>query len=253
MREAEQWQPSKFVFRGGTLRASSDSDEVAITARLIADLTARWYGSVIPDHVRGRVLDLGCGNVPFYEAYRDLADSVTCVDWEGSLHGRRHIDLYCDLTQPLPFAGDSFETIILSDVLEHLPEPEKCWLEMNRLLTPGGKVLLNVPFSYRLHEEPHDFYRYTRFALERFAHQSGFEVVRLEPVGGLVECFVSLMSEVLISARLPLLAKAAQRACTPFSRSKRGAALALKTGEWQPLGYGMVVNKAELNTTPGLA
>jgi SAM-dependent methyltransferase len=67
-----------------------------------------------------------------------------CVDWSNSLHGNDFLDAECDLTKDLPFADASFDSILLSDVLEHIPTPERLWREMARLLKPEGKLLLFV-------------------------------------------------------------------------------------------------------------
>ena len=68
-------------------------------------------------------MDLGCGTVPLYEAYRALVSAITCVDWGESRHGAGYRDFDCDLNEPLPFADASFDTAVLSDVLEHVRAP----------------------------------------------------------------------------------------------------------------------------------
>lgn len=239
MRDLAGWTPSKFEFRRGQLRATRNRDELAVSSRLIADLVARWYGTVLPAHATGRLLDLGCGKVPLFEAYRQTTESVTCVDWRDG----PHIDQACDLTAPLPLPSASFDTIILSDVLEHLPEPALLWAEMARLLTPGGKVLLNVPFFYQIHEEPHDYYRYTRFALARFAETNGFQIVSLEVVGGGVEVLSDLIGKLLKFCRMPPLSALSQIVAIAYSRTSIARSLAVKTGERIPLGYGMIAKR----------
>ena len=63
--------------------------------------------------------------------------------------------------------------------------PTGCGLvQFHRLLRPGGKVLLTTPMYWPSHEEPYDFYRYPHFGLRRLARESGFEVVKLLPRGG---------------------------------------------------------------------
>ena len=176
MRHADRWIESKYVLRRGRLRASRDTAVVGIGSRLITDRIASLYDQHLPHCARGRLIDLGCGRVPLYGAYRRLVDDVTCVDWPQSVHTGVHLDLQADLSQPLPYADASFDTIILSDVLEHVPTPDALWSEMARLLAPGGQVLLNTPFLYGVHEAPHDYGRYTEYALRRFALQAGLEV-----------------------------------------------------------------------------
>ena len=153
--------------------ASHDAAMLGIGSRLVADRVAACYGEYLPRHARGRLADLGCGSVPLYGSYRTLVSSVTCVDWAHSPHARRHINVEADLGAVLPFADASFDTLILSDVLEHVAEPERLWREMARLLAPGGHAFVNVPFLYGIHEAPHDYYRYTEFALRRLAERAG--------------------------------------------------------------------------------
>jgi SAM-dependent methyltransferase len=243
MRNSSNWQPTKFVRKNGRLRASSDRSHLGVGSRLIADLVAEAYDQAIKAHVTGRLLDMGCGNAPFYESYGPFTTDIQCIDWANSLHGAEYLDKSCDLTGAIPYPDGSFETIILSDVLEHLPEPMNCWREMHRLLTSGGKVLLNVPFYYQLHEEPHDYYRYTEFALRRFAENSGFEVLELEPVGGAVEVLADVSAKLLAFAKLPAGSRAIQYLAWKFSRTRIGKRVVQRTSTRFPLGYFMIARK----------
>ena len=243
MQNASSWQPSKYVVRAGRLRAASDRAELSPGSRLVADLVAAEYDRALKQHAHGRLLDMGCGKVPLYEAYRTQVTQIECIDWGNSLHESGYLDKVCDLGGTIPYADASFDTIILSDVLEHLPEPMICWREMSRLLSPGGKVILNVPFYYPLHEEPHDFYRYTEFALRRFAEATEFEVVELKPVGGALEILADLTSKLLASAKLGAPAVGLQSLAARFSRSSLGKHAMSKTAGRFPLGYFMVAQK----------
>lgn len=186
---------------------------------------------------------MGCGKAPLFGAYRQFTTDVQCIDWVNSLHGSDYLDKTCDLTGTIPYPDGSFDTILLSDVLEHLPEPMNCWREMNRLLAPGGKVLLNVPFYYQVHEEPHDYYRYTEFALRRFAESSGFEVVRLEAIGGAVEVLADVVAKLLVHGKLPSAARAIQYLAWNFSRSGIGSRILRRASKRFPLGYFMIAQK----------
>jgi SAM-dependent methyltransferase len=241
MRNVETWQPSKFVSRRGKLTASRDRKQVRLGSRLMVCLIADRYQDALPKHARGRLLDLGCGAVPLYGSYRDHVSAVTCVDWAGSMHSNRHVDRECDLSGPLPFAAASFDTILLSDVLEHLPDPELCWSEAARLLAPSGKLILNVPFYYQVHEEPYDYFRYTEFALRRFAEQAGFEIVELEPIGGAPEILADIAAKLLAKTRFGSGPAAALQALTRrFVRTTFGARISRQTSFRFPFGYFMV-------------
>ena len=108
MRNVEAWSPSKFVIERGRVRASSNSSEVNPASRLVSNLVAGCYQTHLKDHCCGRLLDLGCGKVPFYELYRQYVSETICVDWSNSLHGTNYLDAECDLTKDLPFADASF-------------------------------------------------------------------------------------------------------------------------------------------------
>ncbi len=69
MKNKNLWSPSKYIFRNGRLIASRNSKEVSISSRLIADIVAQNYEMIIKNHVKGRLIDLGCGKVPLYQAY----------------------------------------------------------------------------------------------------------------------------------------------------------------------------------------
>lgn len=248
MQNIESWKPSKFVRRGGRLRASRDRTHLSKGSRLVTDLVAQFYDGAFARHARGRLLDMGCGAVPLYEAYRDHVSETTCIDWGESLHGGAHLDRECDLTQPIPFPDASFDTILLSDVLEHLPDPQLFWAEASRLLAPGGKLILNVPFYYPVHEAPHDYYRYTAFALRRFAGQAGLSVVELEPIGGAPEILADLLAKLLTGVRLGWGASAVQAMARGLGRTRVGARLSRKTGDRFPFGYVMVAEKPAIGS-----
>jgi SAM-dependent methyltransferase len=231
MKNIERWRASKFVRSRGRLRGS----------RLITDLVTALYERHLRAHARGRLLDLGCGKVPLYEAYAPFASEVTCVDWcDGE-----HIDLVCDLAQPLPFANDRFDTIILSDVLEHIAEPALLWREMTRVLAPRGRIIMNVPFYYSVHAHPHDYYRYTCFALERFVALNRTELVLLVPVGGIAEIMADLLAKAL--SKLPLLgspmAMPTQFVAGAFHRTRLGARVARASSRHFPFGYFMIAQR----------
>ena len=241
MKNRAQWQPTKFVMHRGRLRGSRDPGELGVGSRLISDLVAARYQAHLPAHAHGALLDLGCGKVPLFAAYAPYVGDVICVDWSPG----EYIDLPCDLTQPLPFGADRFDTIILSDVLEHLPEPELLWREITRVLRPGGAIIMNVPFYYSVHAHPHDYYRYTNFALERFVKLNGLTLILLEPVGGLVEIVADLFAKAF--SKLPLigppLAMLTQFVVGAFGRTRLGAKVARVSSRHFPFGYFMIAQR----------
>jgi SAM-dependent methyltransferase len=134
----------------------------------------------------GRIIDLGCGDMPF----RDLAGAQATV-YHGLDRFPRSSDVtFCgDIQDMGMLADESYDAAICLDVLEHVPDPCRALRETSRILAPGGLLILSVPHLSRLHDEPHDYYRYTRHGLRYLLESQGFIVVRIEKRGGLF-CFL---------------------------------------------------------------
>jgi SAM-dependent methyltransferase len=247
MNNRNSWKPSKYVYKKGKLIASRDPSQVSIGSRLMVDLVAAIYDRNLRRHAKGKLLDLGCGGVPLYLAYNDFITENVCVDWGNTLHDNAHLDFECDLTQALPFRDGEFNTIILSDVLEHIPRPEYLWEEMSRILAIDGKIILNVPFYYWLHESPHDYYRYTEFALRRFVEYSGLRLDQIDAIGGAPEIMCDIFAKTVL--RVPgvgrLLAMLAQWFTLIFVRTRLGRRISETTREAFPFGYFLVAAKPE--------
>ncbi|MCK5131411.1 MAG: class I SAM-dependent methyltransferase [Candidatus Sabulitectum sp.] len=245
MQSADIWKPGKYVYRNNRLAASRDPEEVCVGSRLITDLIAKFYDENLRKYAKGRLLDLGCGKVPLYSAYKDCVTDNTCVDWGNSLHRNKHLDHECDLTKPLPFKDGEYDTVILSDVLEHMPRPELLMKEISRVMSPDGILLMNVPFYYWIHEEPHDFYRYTEFALRYLSETSGMEVIVLTPTGGAPEIMTDIYAKNIL--RIPLVGKPlaviAQWFAALMIHTSLCAKISRATAGKFPLGYFMVAKK----------
>jgi SAM-dependent methyltransferase len=122
----------------------------------------------------GVVLDIGAGEMevkkylPSGCEYLGLDYYVTAKDWYRTRPG-----VFGD-GQRLPIASNSIDTVLLLDVLEHLPRPDDCIAEAHRVLRSGGKLIIRVPFLYPLHDEPYDFQRWTCHGLKALAARHHF-------------------------------------------------------------------------------
>jgi SAM-dependent methyltransferase len=85
----------------------------------------------------------------------------------------------------LPFEDGSFDTVLSIQVLEHTPHPRQLVSEMARVLKKDGTLILAAPFSFRLHEEPHDYFRYSPHGLRELCSEAGLAIGHLEQVGSL--------------------------------------------------------------------
>lgn len=135
----------------------------------------------------GRLLDVGCGQMPYkkYILENSKINEYVGLDIETAL-------LYDTLIQPdirwdgitLPFENDKFDTILMTEVLEHTPFPNAILKEAFRVLKNEGIIFFTVPFLWPLHEVPNDEYRFTPFALERILKEAGFSDIKIKATGG---------------------------------------------------------------------
>ncbi len=128
-----------------------------------------------------RLLDLGCGNKPYKEWYAPLTESsIGCDAIQSS---ENVVDTIC-LASELPYQNESFDTVFSTQVLEHVFEQQQMINEAARVLKKNGYIILSVPFTWELHEEPYDFFRLTRHGLKEMFEKTGFEIEYIKANGG---------------------------------------------------------------------
>lgn len=132
--------------------------------------------------IRGRTLDIGCGEKP----YRRLFPSAKPYWGTETSHTfvRRSGADVTALGEALPFADGIFEGIVCTEVLEHVPDPSAFLAEVFRVAAPGAVVLLTTPQTWGLHEEPYDFYRYTKYGLYHLFTRTGLQILDVSPTTG---------------------------------------------------------------------
>jgi SAM-dependent methyltransferase len=137
---------------------------------------ARRYAS-------GRLLDIGCGTKPWRGVFAPHVLEHIGVDHEQTLHGLESVDIVSD-AYAVPLPDGTADAILLTEVLEHLERPGDALAECRRLLRPKGHLIATAPFSWPLHEEPRDFFRYSPYGLRHLCEQAGLEVVELRALSG---------------------------------------------------------------------
>jgi SAM-dependent methyltransferase len=150
------------------------SDHAFITTHLIE----RGIAGLAP-RLKGEMLDVGCGRQP-YRAYFGHLKRIVACDFDGA---RGQVDFTCP-AHAIPVSAGSFDAVLCTEVLEHVPDPLAVWREFYRVLRPGGFVLLTAPSYWPAHELPYDFYRYPEHGLRYLAATAGFEIKELWPRGG---------------------------------------------------------------------
>jgi SAM-dependent methyltransferase len=129
-------------------------------------------------NLKGVVVDLGCGSMP----YRDDIVALDCeyigVDWPNSSHGVAP-DISSDLNAGVDLPDASADAVMSVSVLEHLHNPKTMLMESWRILKPGGLLFIQVPFQWHVHEAPFDYYRFTHHGLEKLLAEAGFEDIEV--------------------------------------------------------------------------
>lgn len=136
----------------------------------------------VPRYLSGRVLDDGCGFAPYQEIINRYSKELILLD---HIISHPEIDVCSDVRR-LPFLDNNFDCVLSFQVLEHVANPFEAIQEISRTLKPGGILLLSVPHLSRLHEIPHDYFRYTEYGLRELARCADLEVLELKPTGGIV-------------------------------------------------------------------
>jgi len=153
------------------------------------------------EHAHGRMLDVGCGQKQYEFIFKNNVESYTGLDLPGTELKNGKADVFGDV-QDLSFEPNSFDTILCTQVLEHVPDPKKAIEEMSRVLKPGGVLLLTVPMVDVLHELPHDYYRYTEFGLKYMLETAGLNIVHLRRMGNLWRVIGFLLTNSIFNSSL---------------------------------------------------
>lgn len=141
----------------------------------------RELNNAISNHAKGRVLDVGCGNKPYAKFFQGkCSEYIGCDIVQSSLNV---VDVICEATN-IPLKDSSFDTIFCTQVIEHVDDHNKLLSEMFRLLKPNGYVILSGPMYWHLHEEPHDYFRFTKYGFKFAFEKQGFNAVEIIPNGG---------------------------------------------------------------------
>ena len=163
---------------------------ITFPAYLVRNRLLKGISKYAPE-LKGDLLDFGCGSKPYKSLF--TVNSYTGVDIEnpGHSHDNEQIDFYYDGSK-LPFEDNRFDAVFTTEVFEHVFNLPDILPDINRVMKPGGYILITCPFAICEHEQPTDFARYSSFGLTSLLQKNGFEIVQFEKLGNSVETVTQL-------------------------------------------------------------
>lgn len=130
---------------------------------------------------KGRLLDIGCGNKPYEKMFDGkISEYVGCDIVQSS---NQRAEIICPATQ-IPADDATFDTVLCTQVIEHVADHRALLHEAFRLLRSDGVLILSGPMYWPLHEEPYDFFRFTQYGFRTLLESVGFTVLSIASNGG---------------------------------------------------------------------
>jgi SAM-dependent methyltransferase len=195
--------------------------------------------------LRGRLLEVGCGAAPYRPFLAPRVERYVASDralYPGD------VDVVTDGGQ-LGFRDESFDSVLCTQVLEHVPDALRVLSEVRRVLRPGGLALITVPLNSGLHMIPDDYFRFTEYGLRVLCERAGLEAEVIAERGGRIAAAAQAILLVFEIDRMPSrhpVAAMARRAIGLLSWVIRRWALTLDhrfPKEGNPLGYTVLARR----------
>jgi SAM-dependent methyltransferase len=149
------------------------------------------FAASVPANVK--ILDAGAGLKPYERFFQhcdyDSCDFANCDKFYGNIDDGRRDNIagrhtyICPLDH-IPVPDNTYDFVLCTEVLEHVPSPSAVLREMFRVLKKSGTLFVTVPQGYGIHGEPYNFFYFTRFGLDLVLKKAGFEVIQIQERGG---------------------------------------------------------------------
>lgn len=164
---------------------------------------------LLSKYVQGNVLDVGCGQKPYESLFTNATKYIGLELNTPENRKNKKADFFYDGIN-FPFEKESFDSIIVNQVLEHVFNPEVFLDNINNVLKVNGTLLLTVPFVWDEHEQPYDYARYSSFGLAHLLENNGFEIIEhcksvktIAVVFQLINCYIhKLVNSFHISVKI---------------------------------------------------
>ncbi|MER8841279.1 class I SAM-dependent methyltransferase [Mesorhizobium sp. M0913] len=161
-------------------------DQLRLGAEFMRNSSRTWlrraneeFAATVP--IGSRVLDAGAGDQPYRHLFAHCEYEAADFELVDKVYAKS--TYVCNLEE-IPVEDARFDIIIFNQVMEHLIHPMLVLHELRRVLKPGGRMICSAPLFYEEHEQPYDFYRYTKFAWRAMMNEAGFDLLSVEWLEG---------------------------------------------------------------------
>jgi SAM-dependent methyltransferase len=137
--------------------------------------------------ISGKVLDIGCGNKPYKNIFKNIKKYIGTNSeayYKNSLQKINEHDIIVEDGTELPVADKSYDAVLNFQVLPVFENPNDFYKEVYRVLKPEGYFLLTTDFLYPIWNAPYNFWRTTKFGLQKLAEWNHFKIIYIESFGG---------------------------------------------------------------------
>lgn len=201
------------IERPGSADVASASHHYIVLSQL-----NRWLHDNAVPYSRGVLLDFGCGGQPYRALFSPAVSRYVGADVAAA--AGVSLDVVLTPGMPVPLADGSVDTILSTQTVEHVFDVREYFSECRRLLGPRGRLVMTAPMHWRQHEIPFDYWRFTRFAIERLMQETGFSPSEITPCGGAYSVLGQAWLDHLNESRrcAPWLARLVSRAALALDR-----------------------------------
>lgn len=152
------------------------------------------YLPIFRSYLRGRLLDVGCGLLPYHALCASIVDDYYGIDHPDKTQDARLMDEAVDLNRPWQLK-DTYDSVLCSDVLAHVQDPFQLFACMSAHLKVGGHLVLTTPFNYWMSAPQHEYFHPTAQALRMLCDRHQLEVVELKSYGGYADIQLDLLNK----------------------------------------------------------
>ena len=152
--------------------------------------------SNLAHRLKGKTLDVGCGSKPYKALFREITEYVGMEFDSVANRTKGQAEVFYN-GQHFPFDDDYFDSVVATEVLEHVFNPDEFLSEISRVLKTDGQLLITTPFVWDEHEQPYDFARYSSFGLTHLLKKHSLEVVEhkktnanIKVVFQIINCYI---------------------------------------------------------------